>query len=83
MRHILREEWRSPSSLGNWNWKAVLLWTPIPDLPHGESKPVGNTGGVVFWESDPTNTVSESDKGCENLEFPVVAVNQELNPTLG
>jgi hypothetical protein len=38
-----------PSSSGNLTWNAVLLLTHVPDLPRAESKPVGNTGGVVLF----------------------------------
>ena len=32
----------------NLTWNAVLLLTHVTDLPRAESKPVGNTGGVVL-----------------------------------
>jgi hypothetical protein len=44
-----QERWRSPPSLGNWTWYAVLLLTHVPDLPHSDNKPVGSTGGVVLF----------------------------------
>jgi hypothetical protein len=66
-------EWRSPSSLGNWTWYAVLLLTHVPDLPRAESKPVGNTGGVVFWESDPTNIFAEPSTNVARMCNPMGA----------